>query len=458
MIVLDLRKISAPVTFEALEYKQLSDLENYLSDLVHEDEDSECSKKKLVFNVPPLFDDISFQTVNGEISAFHFSQNFEKAFSHVIFEDLRVENVFAEAVTPTIINGVYLADFEEHRISVSSPQILTGNYNVWNLKAGELAADKINGMTLDELEKFRNDFEDLFDKIWNGKMQIETFIVKGNVRAKSINGELLVNIYSRNQPRNLIVGDGFNVDTLEVHGYVNGLNLTDFVADSVFKTDSHVVLTGEKTFDNLNCQILEFPVLNGIPVANIVNPNVAQILTGPIVVKGNVFVEKSFSSDGKINDVIYEQLIDRFSYSGSNTLELHGNFRFVDNCDVENLRIDGPIQGITFDNFLDTVIFQGDDVHISGSKIFTDSVTFGKNFTISNEYNGLDLGPFNHKAVFSDKEIHIDCKIIFKNDLILAGDLVVEEKLNCKTVARVDIEELTSNAIFLDRPSYVSGN
>ncbi|XP_046431029.1 uncharacterized protein LOC124184896 [Neodiprion fabricii] len=457
----NLKKISTHVTFDKLKCKQLNDLENHLDGLaaMGGGDFSKCPKKKLIFKVPPILEDLSFRTMNGKISARDFSVKFSQTFQNVLFDDLEVDELFAGSVSPQILNNVKFDEFEARRMSVTKSQVLTGNHRINKLKVGLVKARRINGMSLTDLDKFRNDFEDLFDRIWNGKMAIDAFVVKGRVQAGKINGQSVAEIHSRNGPRNVYVDDGFYVKNLEVRGLVNGINLTSFILDSVFRNEKGVVLTGEKTFDFLDCQILQVPILNGVPVESILNSRLDQTLTGPVLVKGNVRVTDSFDSEGKVNDIFYRQLVERLAYLRNNhTFKLTGHFRFPDAAAVEHLRVNGLVQGLNFGDFIAATVNRDENfVEIAGTKVFTNSVKFAKNFTILDEVNGLDLTPFNQKALFVDRDVHCGFDVIFENDIHLGGDLIVKEHLDTGTLANVDIEELESSAIFLNRPSYVQG-
>ncbi|XP_046749314.1 uncharacterized protein LOC124413043 [Diprion similis] len=457
----NLKKISTLVTFDKLKCKQFNDLENHLDGLatMGDGDLSKCPKKKLIFKVPPILEDLSFRNLNGKISARNFFAKFSQTFRNVLFDDLEVDELFAGYITPQFLNNVNFAEFQARRISATKSQVLTGNYRINKLKVGRVKARRINDISLTDLDKFRTDFEDLFDRIWNGKMAIDVFIVKGRVQAGKINGQSVAEIQLRNGPRNVLVGDGFYAKNLEVRGLVNGINLTSFILDSVFRSKDSVILTGEKTFDLLDCEVLQVPILNGVPVEIILNSRLTQILTGPVLVKGSVRVTDSFDSEGKVNDISYRKLVERLSYLRNNhTFKLTGHFRFPNAVAIDDLRVQGLVQGVNFGDFIEGTVRRDEDfVGISGTKIFTNSVKFAKNFTVLDEVNGLDLTQFNKKALFVDRDFHCDFDVIFENDVHLGGDLIVEKHLDTRTLANVDIEELESSAIFCNRPSYVQG-
>ncbi|XP_012258269.2 uncharacterized protein LOC105687306 [Athalia rosae] len=453
-----LEKISTPVTFGEISYKQYRDLENYFGQMLTDGEYAECSMKKLVFGVPPLLESIRFDTLNDYLTLSEFNARYSNVLKFVSYENLEAKVVYAGTVNPDHVNGVLFSDFDDRRVSISRPQVLWGNYTVKKLKSRVLKTEYINGISLNDLEKFRADFEDLFDRIWNGRMTIDTFVVTGKVLTNKINGISLSDIlFARSDLRNIVVDDGLYVKNLIVHGSVNGLNFTRYVSDSVLRTEDRIVVAGEKYFNNLNCRVLRVGFVNGNPVANILHSGYHQTLSGPVIVRGDVTVTNSFVADGKINDVVYSELRERFWITDGELIELRGDFEIPEKVRIKNLTITGSVQGVDFSGFLADVVFRNDDIYISGSKVFRNSVTFKENLTIVNEYNSVDLTDFNQKAVRVDNDIFIDCMVVFKDDLTLAGDLTVLDKLYARSVAQVNIEELKSTAIFLNRSSYVEG-
>lgn len=170
-------------------------------------------------------------------------------------------------------------------------------------------------------------------------------------------------------------------------------------------------------------------------------------------------VSEYFDSTGNINGVPYRELTDKFRYLGNNSYEIHGDIRFLDNVTIENLYVNGSIQGTDFDDFLNTVIYKDEDnVTVSGTKIFEDTVTFNDEFFVHEKLNDIDLRRFREKAVFINAPFSVKSKIIFKDGIKVEKNIVVKKSLEAKSIMGIDIDELRSNVLYLNRPSYVDGN
>lgn len=175
------------------------------------------------------------------------------------------------------------------------------------------------------------------------------------------------------------------------------------------------------------------------------------------MLQGTVTIINEFNAIGNIGDVPFHDLIDRFKFLGNNSYELGGNVRFFNNVSVENLFINGTIQGTDFDGFLETTIPKNEDnVTISGTKVFQSPVTFNGAFVVRDALNDIDLKRFR-KAVFVDKPFSVESKLIFKDGMKIEKDIAVETEFKVKSVMGVDVDKLRLNVLYLNRPTYIKG-
>ena len=170
-------------------------------------------------------------------------------------------------------------------------------------------------------------------------------------------------------------------------------------------------------------------------------------------------VSEHFNATGTINGVPYRELIDKFTYLGNDSYEFRGDVRFLDDVTIENLYVNGSIQGTDFDDFLNAVIYKDEDnVTVSGTKIFENTVTFNDGFFVREKLNDIDLRRFREKAVFIDAPFSVKSKITFKDGIKVEKDIVVKKSLEAKSIMGIDLDELRSNVLYLNRPCYVDGN
>lgn len=166
-----------------------------------------------------------------------------------------------------------------------------------------------------------------------------------------------------------------------------------------------------------------------------------------------------FNTPGKIGDVSFQDLMNRFMHLGNKTFQYQGNVRFSENVTIENLSVDGTIQGTDFDSFVNTVVFKDEEnVTISGRKVFENRVTFNGPFDVHDKLNDIDLKKFREKAVFVDEPFSVKSKIIFKDGIKTEKELTVDTELDAKSIMGVDMNDLKRNVLYLNKPTYVKGN
>jgi hypothetical protein len=109
--------------------------------------------------------------------------------------------------------------------------------------------------------------------------------------------------------------------------------------------------------------------------------------------------------------------------------------------------------------FMKNLIYLSDkEIIITGTKIFNGATNFTNNVTITETLNELDLKTFYQTAVFIDRPISINSKIIFENDIELEGDLTVTDNLKVNSINSINIDDLIKNAVYINRPTSIMGN
>lgn len=123
------------------------------------------------------------------------------------------------------------------------------------------------------------------------------------------------------------------------------------------------------------------------------------------------------------------------------------------------MNVNGTVQGELFDTFLQKIILKNNaNITISGLKLFKGPVTFNKTFIIDGSLNDLDLHKFHKTAVYIDKPFLINSKIVFKENVYVRKDLVINTKLQTSTIMGVNMKNLQENVIALNEPISFPGN
>ncbi|XP_043789658.1 uncharacterized protein LOC122713359 [Apis laboriosa] len=448
----NLRKISANVTFGNVTFGAIKKLEKFF----RENNSTGCLNRTVIFESPVTVEQLTFDKLNNNVSYEFFTRKVNETFGNASFENLTVDTLIADEIVANTVNDLDLVDYAKHLESSDIECTIDDA-----LETDRLCAKSVNGMPAEEIGQLKDRLSAMLDHVQSGNLTLNSLRVIGTIKADSINGERVTDLYNEERfgPRPVIVKDEVYIDDLTILGLMNGYNFTERVLDTVQKSDPNIVIEGHKTFDSIICTELDAKYLNGRPIENILDPYKEQVLSGPVIVNGTMTVSEYFDSTGNINGVPYRELTDKFRYLGNNSYEIRGDVRFLDDVTIENLYVNGSIQGIDFDDFLNTVIYKDEDnVTVSGTKIFEDTVTFNDEFFVHEKLNDIDLRRFREKAVFIDAPFSVKSKIIFKDGIKVEKNIVVKKSLEAKSIMGIDIDELRSNVLYLNRPSYVDAN
>lgn len=276
----DLVKISPNVTFGNVTFGALKKLETFFKE--NSNTSNNCLDKIIVFKSPITVDELSFNKLNNEVSYEDFQGKLNEIFQNIFLKNLTTDRLFADYITPTFVNGI---DFVNFTKSLSSPRIVN-EYEVDRLETDQLNATFINGMSLDEINELNDRLTTILTEIFSGNVALESLQVTGSIEANSVNGIVLEDLYNEYQTGKIIFEEDVSIRNLTILGLTNGLNFSEFIFDTVLKTDTNIVIDGHKTFDVVNCAQLEAASLNGRPVENLFDPVKEQTITGPVIIDG----------------------------------------------------------------------------------------------------------------------------------------------------------------------------
>lgn len=282
--VIVLKKISANVTFTNVTIGALKDLEDYI---VREQSSTGCLDKTILFVEPPVIDHLTFDSLQQTIPQTVFLDKLNETLRRVYFENLTLSTLTADEILPTVINGIYYDYLSENILTASTRQNLTGTLTINNLETDSLKAQLVNGLSLTEWNQLLIHSRSLYDDIFNGNRSLQSLSVTGTIKASAINGNDILDIYPEDRIATVIFNGNVSIDDLTVTGFVNGLNISKFMADAVRKDDRNVTFTGHKTFINVTCESLNAQFINDHSVEDILDDTKEQTLKGPVVVKGN---------------------------------------------------------------------------------------------------------------------------------------------------------------------------
>lgn len=288
LLVSDLERISASVTFGNVNLGAVNQLKDYI--IREQSVPSGCMSKMLFFEKTPVVDDIFFETVKHNIARETFFARLNETFREAHFENLVLSTLTADEIVPGTINGIWnYSDLTERALTVSTRQNLTGFLTVNSLEVGVLNAELVNGEPMRDFNRSLTRAKSLHDDVFDaGNATLRSLRVTGVLMSSSINGRDIFDVHDERNTKSVIFQKNVTIERLTVLGLVNGRNLSEFVDDAVWKRDRNVTFTGAKTFANVTCEFLDARLMNGHFVDDILDPDREQVLRGPVVVNGNV--------------------------------------------------------------------------------------------------------------------------------------------------------------------------
>jgi len=259
-------------------------LEDYI---IHEqDIISGCLNKILLFIKSFIIDNLYFDTIKQTISQTTFFDKLNKTFQDVYFENFTLSTLLADEILPNTVNGINYTDLAKHILALYAQQNLTGALIVDHLETNILDAEIINGIPSNTWNLLLTHAKSLYDDVFDGKTSIRSLQVTGMITASSINDNDIVDIYKEYNIATVYFNTKVSIKNLKIIGFINDLNLSEFVVDVVQKNDKNITFIDRKIFKNIACEFLQAQFINEHFVLDILNPNKKQMLKGPIVIKG----------------------------------------------------------------------------------------------------------------------------------------------------------------------------
>ncbi|KAJ8668656.1 hypothetical protein QAD02_010319 [Eretmocerus hayati] len=452
----NLSRMSGNVNFMEVTYDEIENLENAINSELSDDGTPLCLDKSIIFTQAPVLDEFSTSYINGNITGLEFADKLFSMMKFVKFENLRTQNLIVNELISTKINNVSTDDLKNHRITKRGYQNISGNVTIQLLEVDRLYSDYVNGIPSSDLEILIDKINDLYDGLISGNQYLRSMKVEGNVITPSINDIDLREILNFKTITGLILPDKVSIESVTVDGFVNGLNFTSQVHDTVFKTDEFVTLSGQKRVQKLKSQNLHVDFVNGRPSKDLIDTDENQIIKGAVRVKGALSVQNSFNLTGKMNDIPFQKFSQNIFASGDGVYQMTGNFIAKSQVSIEHLDVFGRVQSREIPAFIDDLITMSQkDVTISGTKTFLKSINFAGDIFLTKNLNQIDLDKFYKGATLIDSPIFFNSKIVFENDILIEDSLNVST-MEVGSIKGLDIADLMENAVYLERPTFLS--
>ncbi|OXU21662.1 hypothetical protein TSAR_016063 [Trichomalopsis sarcophagae] len=455
-ILRNLSSISGNVKFINVAYEELKNLEDKMNTNFNDKLFYTCISKPLIFIVPPIIDEFSSLYINENLNGSEFSNKIESLLENSFFEHLKVKKLVVENLTTALVNSANFLNFEAHKISKTGYQSLSGNITIENLVVENLYTELVNGRSASDLENMIRRINLVYNDIFNGNVSIHSVNVTKFIVTSKINEEDLNDVLDVNFIEQFIFKTNQTIKNLIVEGLVNKINITRKANDLVLYTQDDVILKGPKKMKKLKSSNLTVDFMNGHSIKDVLSSKNNQFLVGPLKITGSVTVEKVFESNGKFNDIVFQNISSTVHQLDEKLFKLNGEFFIVNESLVKDLNVYGYTQKKSMDNFVENLIFLNENIiSVSGKKIFSDSVNFVTDIFLRKNLNKINLENFFQTTLLNDIPIFLNSRIMFNSDILVGADIVIQNNLQATAIKRINIEELMENAVYLNRPTFI---
>ena len=348
-----------------------------------------------------------------------------------------------------LYNGYNLTEIFKDALMSSGDQIITGNYTVKQLTAGNMSGD------VKDLD-FNNEviFLDQQANITGTKVFLSTVSFGSLNVPGTINGiqlkEFAEDILYLNQDANITGKIRFieNINIfgdMNVQGLLNSLNISELYRTTLQKNSNQTVFV-ETHFNNaifladVNATIL----LENLDIFSL-NENAIYKCLGP---NRNISSSVNFTTIKSQGDILVNNLNIKGNINGINinslkndAVTLSGNHTIVGSVQItgDANATDVTAQIINRLHFPEDFVLLQDNQTISGYKIFADDVFVHGDFNMENfkKVNSVDLSDFAQNIVTLDGNETIISEVEFEENIIIMSNL------NTSLVNSVEIDSIS---------------
>ncbi|XP_055643963.1 uncharacterized protein LOC129780074 isoform X2 [Toxorhynchites rutilus septentrionalis] len=356
-------------------------------------------------------------------------------------EHLKLVNSAIDGPSKTIGN-VHLPTFDELRFSLTRPQDITAPFYIEQLiVAKQIEAAYVNGQDLSGLREELDRVNNIKSHLLMGNIPIENLYVKGDIQVNMLNDvnfdELLHNVIWLDRT-NRIPGTMRFLDPLyiegnfTVNGFVNDVNFDEFVQDLALKSTGVTEFTATKVFTNgfIVGGDMETQSINNIDVQDMALKNQTIVLHGDLEIIGQLSVE-NLQIDGLLNGEPVQDLVDLYQYDESRDMHVINGDMYFDKVSINSLNINGSLNHIpNVDVYLRSLIRKDQDYIFTEPITFLDDVIIEKDFTI-NTLAGIDISNIANEIVRINSEMPVELmgEVVFMDsvyvkDMAIYGDLI----------------------------------
>ncbi|CAG9762040.1 unnamed protein product [Ceutorhynchus assimilis] len=197
-------------------------------------------------------------------------------------------------------------------------------------------------------------------------------------------------------------------------------------------------------------KLIETLTLNHIALENILRKTGNQTIAGLITIAGNVNIEDDVTIKETINRVEITYMLENFEL-GEETLLVKGEVLFNRLSYIQNLTINGLINGQNFSKLKNQFAYKDQDIHLMKNITFNNTVQIKGNLWVKKDINGIVLSDFVPRVVWLTKDAEIKGPIRFVQPVECYKYLKVENELSTALFLGKNLQDVINEGVFIDR-------
>ncbi|XP_050508326.1 uncharacterized protein LOC126885674 isoform X2 [Diabrotica virgifera virgifera] len=377
---------------------------------------------------------------------------------HVNFDNISVDNMTVLGNIRGNISGFNLQHFSENYFSATKNQTIPSKFHLKAATVDKLLANRINGninnISVDD-ESFNKNLREVLNL---EKMKVDNLRIEESANFTKVNNKPVETILpigirnpvSNSTKKNLTLETDLLVPSIKIHK-LSSVDWNDFVKQVVFKNNSDVVFTGNKSFENGITveKLVEIKQLNDVPLEDILTKENNQTIRGPLHVQGNVEFVKAFIKN-KMHGMSVPDMLKVISVSNRN-YRILSDIVFSRLPYIKFLNIQGRVNDKNIDKVFKNLAYKNKDILLTNDTVFKEPVYVKGNLAVSGFINHINFSDVYPKIVLTTSDTDIDSVVKFKKPILVQNKLSIDENLVTNSLQGFNTKEWVEKSIPLNK-------
>ncbi|CAG9835827.1 unnamed protein product [Diabrotica balteata] len=377
---------------------------------------------------------------------------------HINFDSISVDNMTVLGNIRGNVSGFNLQNFSENYFSATKNQTIPSQFNLKAATVDTFLVSRINGninnISFDD-ESFNKNLREVLNL---EKMKVDNLRIEESVKFRKVNDNPIETILpigirnpvSNSTRKNLTLETDLFVPSIKIHK-LSSVNWNDFIEQVVFKNESNIAFSGNKSFENgINVKkLVEIKQLNDVPLEDILTKEKNQTIRGPLHIQGNVDFVKVYIKENmngfSVPDTLKHILVSNRTYRVLNDI-IFSRLPYI-----KFLNIQGRVNDKDIDKVFKNLAYKNKDILLTNDTVFKEPVYIKRNLAVSGFINHINFSDVYSKIVLTTSDTDIDSVVKFTKPTVVLYTLTVDEDLSTHLLAGYNTTEWLEKSISLNK-------